>query len=78
MKYQLVETTKFRRDLKRISKRNIADYRLVSSVLYILRDEGFSGIPKNMRPHKLTGNDERKAINYPNPKGTLWFLENTI
>lgn len=58
MKYQLVETTKFRRDLKRISKRNIADYRLASSVLYLLRDKGVSGIPKKMRPHKLKGNYE--------------------
>lgn len=58
MKYKLVETTRFRKDIKKILKRDASNFRLVTSVLYILRDEGVAGIPKKMRAHKLKGNYE--------------------
>lgn len=53
--YQLKATTKFKKDLKRV-RSNRKNFELTTSVLETLRKKGFAGIPKSMKPHKLTGN----------------------
>ena len=53
--YRLVATTKFKKDLKKV-KKNTKDFELIGVVLKILHQKGVSGIPKSMKPHKLTGN----------------------
>lgn len=52
--YQLVPTTKFKKDLKRV-KKNRNDFQCAAVVLKILEADGVDGIPKNMKPHKLAG-----------------------
>ncbi|MCZ4318222.1 MULTISPECIES: type II toxin-antitoxin system RelE/ParE family toxin [Aequorivita] len=53
--YELIETSKFRKDIKRIFKRSGADFALVSEVLHLLEIKGVKGIPPTMKPHKLKG-----------------------
>ena len=53
--YKLVISTKFKKDLKRIVK-NPTDKELTTAVLKLLKEKGVSGIPKEMKPHKLKGN----------------------
>lgn len=53
--YKLVISTKFKKDLKRIVK-NPIDKELTTAVLKLLKEKGVSGIPKEMKPHKLKGN----------------------
>lgn len=53
--YQLIPTTQFKKDLKKI-KSNPKDFHLASLVLRILQEQGVSGIPFAMKPHKLKGN----------------------
>ena len=52
--YQLIDTTQFRKDLKKI-KKNSNYFLLASKVLRILAKEGVAGIPTTMKPHKLKG-----------------------
>ena len=52
--YQLVPTTKFKKDLKKV-KKNRNDFEHVALVLKALESSGVDGIPKNMKPHKLVG-----------------------
>lgn len=54
--YGLIYTTHFRKDLKKIGKRNIQDLHLLENVVKTLENKGFEGISKKMRPHKLKGN----------------------
>lgn len=54
--YELVETTQFRKDLKRISKQSKEDLEKTFDVLEILQQLGVKGIPDMMRPHRLKGN----------------------
>ena len=53
--YKLVETSKFKRDLKRIFKRSRTDFEMTFEVLEILKFNGVEGIPVIMKPHKLKG-----------------------
>jgi mRNA interferase YafQ len=53
--YKLVISTKFKKDLKRIVKKP-TDKELTTAVLKLLKEKGVSGIPKEMKPHKLIGN----------------------
>ena len=53
--YKLVISTKFKKDLKKISK-NPIDKELTTAVFKLLKEKGASGIPKEMKPHKLRGN----------------------
>ena len=53
--YVLKETTKFKRDLKRISKKSQAELRRTFDVLKILKKDGVLGVPVQMKPHKLKG-----------------------
>lgn len=52
--YQLVPTTRFKKDLKRV-KKNPKDFQITALVLKTLESNGVDGIPKNMKPHKLVG-----------------------
>jgi len=52
--YQLIPTTKFKKDLKKV-KRNLKDYKITSQLLHILEVSGVDGIPVKMKPHKLKG-----------------------
>ena len=54
--YILKETTQFKKDLKRILKRNPNDIKLVKQTLIILNLKGVKGIPAQMKPHRLKGN----------------------
>ncbi|QCX01984.1 type II toxin-antitoxin system YafQ family toxin [Aggregatimonas sangjinii] len=53
--FQLQFTTKFKKDLKKV-KRNQKDFELAVALLKKLEIKGVAGVPKNMRPHRLTGN----------------------
>lgn len=52
--YQLLSSTKFRKDLKKV-KKNPDNDALVRRVLKILKKEGVTGVPEKMKPHKLVG-----------------------
>ncbi|MRT15444.1 type II toxin-antitoxin system YafQ family toxin [Vitellibacter sp. q18] len=53
MKYYLVKSSKFRKDLKRVLKRNASDFQEAAKVLHLLEEKGVKGIPLQMKPHKL-------------------------
>jgi mRNA interferase YafQ len=52
--YQLIPTTKFKKDLKKI-KSDRQNFELVTQVLKILQSKGVKGIKITMKPHKLKG-----------------------
>ena len=52
--YQLITTTRFKRDLKKV-KHNEKDFKLTTAVLKVLQAKGIKGIPLKMKPHKLAG-----------------------
>lgn len=52
--YKLVTTTQFKKDLKKI-KNNSRDFESAVLILKILELKGVHGVPKNMKPHKLSG-----------------------
>ena len=54
--YVLKETTQFKKDLKKIIKRNYKDFELTFEVLEILKIKGVDGIPIQMKHHRLKGN----------------------
>lgn len=53
--YDLVPTTRFKKDLKKI-KGNVLFYEATVATLKILEREGVKGIPISMKPHRLMGN----------------------
>ena len=55
LKYRILFSTKFKKDLKKLQKKSLADVILVANVLEILRENGVDGIPSSMKPHKLKG-----------------------
>lgn len=52
--YQLISTTKFKKDLKKLKKNRI-DFETTVVVLKILESDGVEGIPLHMKPHRLLG-----------------------
>jgi len=52
--YQLLITTQFKKDLKKLKKRK-RDFELAAKVLRLLHQKGAEGIPVRMRPHRLRG-----------------------
>lgn len=52
--YQLIPTTSFKKDFKKV-KRNRKDFESAALVLKTLQLNGVDGIPKKMKPHKLSG-----------------------
>lgn len=55
--YRLNMSTKFKKDLKKISKNPKNDI-LVREILKVLKKNGVSGVDKSMTPHKLKGDYE--------------------
>ena len=53
--YEFILTTRYKKDFKKLQKRNMAEVFLVVEVLDILRERGVKGIPQEMKPHKLKG-----------------------
>lgn len=53
--YKLVISAKFKKDLKKVVKNN-TDKKLTTAILKVLKKKGASGIPKEMKPHKLKWN----------------------
>lgn len=53
--YEFIFTTKFKRDFKKLQKRDLSEVRLVVGVLDLLRENGVKAIPSQMKPHKLKG-----------------------
>ena len=53
--YDLIKTSLFKKDLKRVFKRNSSDFEAAAKVLHLLENKGVKGIPKEMTPHKLKG-----------------------
>jgi len=76
--YQIVYTGKFKKDLKRIGRRNIQDSFLVEGIVKILKEKGVEGVPRKMRPHKLKGNYENNWECHIKPDLLIvWFqIEN--
>ena len=52
--YQLIPTTRFKKDLKKI-KKNRKDFESTALILRILELDGVDGVPEKMNPHKLLG-----------------------
>jgi len=52
--YQLLITTQFKKDLKKLKKRK-SDFELTAKTLRLLREKGVKGIPLQMQPHRLRG-----------------------
>ena len=52
--YQLIPTTRFKKDLKTI-KKNRKDFESTALILKTLESSGVDGVPENMKPHKLLG-----------------------
>jgi mRNA interferase YafQ len=53
--YKFNFSTKFKKDFKKIQKKNPKDVKSVVDLLDILRESGVEGIPSTMKPHKLKG-----------------------
>ncbi len=56
--YNFIFTTKFKKDFKKLQKRNMTDVNLAVAVLDILRANGVKGIPPTMTTHKFKGKYE--------------------
>ena len=54
--YELVQTTKFKKDLKKILKGSKNDFDSTFVILEILESNGVEGIPVKMKAHRLRGN----------------------
>ncbi|HYK77264.1 MAG TPA: type II toxin-antitoxin system YafQ family toxin [Daejeonella sp.] len=54
-KYSLVPSGKFKKDIKKYLKKD-RELKAIYRVIDILAESGHSGIPPNMKPHKLSGN----------------------
>ncbi|WP_242203359.1 type II toxin-antitoxin system RelE/ParE family toxin [Aestuariivivens insulae] len=52
--YELIPTTRFKKDLKKIKTKG-TDFNLTREVLQKLQANGVKEIPASMRPHKLKG-----------------------
>jgi mRNA interferase YafQ len=54
--YTLFQTGQFKKDLKKVLKRNRSDFEITFEVLEILKMKGVTGLPVKMKAHKLSGN----------------------
>lgn len=72
--YEIVYSGKFKKDLKRIGKRNVRDLFLVEGMVKLLNEKGVDGVPKKMRPHKLKGNyDDNWECHIKPDLLIIWF-----
>lgn len=54
--FQLITSTKFLKDLKRLKKRSQKDFVLLQELISVLAEHGHSGLARKHRPHRLKGN----------------------
>lgn len=54
--YEIRYKGQFKKDLKRIKKRSVADFESVRKFVKLLQQSGFDGIPPKNKPHSLKGN----------------------
>lgn len=54
--YTLIETTRYKKDLKKVLKRSVKDLELAFQVMRVLQKEGVKGILLKMKTHQLKGN----------------------
>ncbi|HWK98754.1 MAG TPA: type II toxin-antitoxin system YafQ family toxin [Parapedobacter sp.] len=54
--YQLITSTKFLKDLKRLKKRSQKDFVLLQELVYVLTEHGHAGLARKHKPHRLKGN----------------------
>lgn len=54
--YELVITSQFKKDLKKVKKQHPKDFELSREVVKNLQSKGVKGLSLKMKPHKLTGN----------------------
>jgi mRNA-degrading endonuclease YafQ of YafQ-DinJ toxin-antitoxin module len=52
--YLIVPSGKFRKDIKKYLKKS-KERQAIYDAVNILAENGYSGIPENMRPHRLSG-----------------------
>lgn len=53
--YDFIFSARYKKDFRRLQKRNMADVILAVEVLDIIRENGIKGIPLHIKPHKLKG-----------------------
>lgn len=56
MKYSFKYSSQFKRDLKRIKKQSLSNYKSLTTFLVLLENHGVDGIPPKHKPHPLKGN----------------------
>ncbi len=72
--YSLIETTRFKKDLKKVLIRNIRELELTFQLLKVLKEKGVKGIPLKMKPHQLKGNYKDNWECHINPDLLIiWF-----
>lgn len=71
MKYQIRNTKRFDKDLKRCEKRGLP-MRLIADAMRILADTGT--LPAQYRPHKLVGNYAGKWECHIDGAGSDWIM----
>jgi mRNA interferase YafQ len=54
--FKVAYKSSFKKDLKRLKKRSINDFRLLEKFIEKLTEKGVKGIPVKHKPHALTGN----------------------
>ena len=54
--YTLIETSRYKKDLKKVLKRSVKDLELAFQVMGVLQKEGVKGILLKMKPQQLKGN----------------------
>jgi mRNA interferase YafQ len=55
MQYELIQTSQFKKDIKRILKRSKSDFDLTFDLIRILTINGVEGLSRTTQPHRLKG-----------------------
>ncbi|MEM8893941.1 MAG: type II toxin-antitoxin system YafQ family toxin [Bacteroidota bacterium] len=74
--YSLIETSRFKKDLKRISRQSKQDLIKTFNTLDILKKEGVKGIPQRMLPHRLRGDFKKNWECHIKPDLLLIWSQN--
>ena len=53
--FEIIYSTKFLKDVKLLKKRSIKDFDALTNVLRILEQNGYKGLKKKHKAHKLSG-----------------------
>lgn len=53
--FKLIQTNRFKKDLKKILKQNRQNFELTFDLLEVLEKKGVKGVSLQMKPHKLKG-----------------------